>query len=193
MELCPPPISLKLAPQKQADFFLSFYFFFLNPALKNISVSVADKKQAVCADCELSSLDSEHRDLPLLFWECVDCMTHALMYLSVSVPAGRPAEPASLLQVAEENGREARTRPLAPRQDAKRGRGVWGAGGGGRHTTPTCFLLICHGRLKFPLFSNSSLCFFFPPCFHLSVTCFCSNPNTGPRHGRAPRAPRTVH
>lgn len=115
----PPSISLKLAPQKQADFFLSFFFFY--PALKNISISVADKKQAVCADCELSSLDSQHRDLPLLFWECVDCMTHALMYLSVSAPASRSAGPASLLQVAEENDIETRTRLLALRQDAKRG------------------------------------------------------------------------
>lgn len=40
-------------------------------------------KLCVCSDCELSSLGQPGRrtDLPLLFWERVDCVTHALMYL----------------------------------------------------------------------------------------------------------------
>lgn len=79
--------------------------------------SVADKKQAVCADCELSSLAGQHRDLPLLFWECVDCMTHALMYLSVSAPAS--------YSWAKEKGRErhALTKLLTIRRDAEQGGG----------------------------------------------------------------------
>lgn len=35
------------------------------------------------------------QDLPLLFWECVDCMSHPLMYLSVSAPVGRTARSGS--------------------------------------------------------------------------------------------------
>lgn len=65
----------KLDTQRECSFF------------KKKKICPPFRKQSVCADCELSSPASQHRDLPLLFWECVDCMTHTLMYLSVSVPA----------------------------------------------------------------------------------------------------------
>lgn len=111
------PISPKLGSQSKQ----SFVFCFFYPALKNMPNSVADKKQAVCADCELSSPAGQHRDLPLLFWECVDCMTHALMYLSVSAPAIQPAS----CSWAKEKGRErhALTKLLAIGRDAEQGGG----------------------------------------------------------------------
>lgn len=63
----------------------------------------------------------QRRDLPLLFWECEDCMTHALMYLSVSAPASHPAGSQQWLK--REAERHALIGLLTIRQDAEQGRG----------------------------------------------------------------------
>lgn len=88
------------------NFFLSFSldgfekhprFFLAHKKSKAVCVSVCVSVQTVNS----AASDRRRSDLPLLFWECADCMTHTLMYLSVSAPASQPA---SLLQVAEVDG-----------------------------------------------------------------------------------------
>lgn len=95
------------------------FFFSKNPALKNISASVEDKKARLCVQTVNSAARAgqQRADLPLLFWECVDCMTHALMYLSVSAPAIQPAAISGQRKRKRERSRETRLQTIT--QDAE--------------------------------------------------------------------------
>lgn len=85
----------KLHAQKTEGAY-SFFFFFFKAMLWQTSTALLLTKSRQCVQTVNSAARAgQHRDLPLLFWECVDCMTHALMYLSVSAPASQPAESSS--------------------------------------------------------------------------------------------------
>lgn len=89
VQLC-PTISPKLGAQSE-------------PALKNISTSVADKKQAVCADCELSSPGRPAQRPPaIVLGVCGlhDSCTDVFICLCASHPAG------SQQRLKRETGRE---------------------------------------------------------------------------------------
>lgn len=155
--------------KSQLEFFSLSLFLSLCTALKNIPDSFSGQKKAscVCADCELSSLgQAAHGPPAIVLGVCGlhDSCTDVFICLRASRLASQPAsQPARLLQVAEVDGQR------DVHSVAKRG--------------PEGLLRSLQTLLQDVPPPSAPLCglSFLPSfSFHLSVTCLCSNQNTGP-------------